>query len=502
MKFNLKPLQAAFLLAGLSPLAAQAVVLPLIDDTHLAVTNAGMSVAVNVNASNKALLNFDLSTLPAGITSADIAKATLVFFVKTVPTGGQLQVSPLTSAWTENATISTAPIAGLPLATSAPISKGNTSFAVDVTNLVLNWVDVPVSNNGLALDPVGQTSLTFDSKEAIQTSHPAYIEIALKGPAGAVGHVGAIGPQGPQGVPGSPGSNGFNGAPGINGLNGAKGDTGPAGIFPANIDRTPPVITTTAPFVATSSNVTFTTTMSDDVELAYISRSNTFGQFVIVAEGIKYDQANDSASIAIGKTYSKTLMAVDTSGNVTKKTILITTPETGIKQGVYSTVGTYSLPTGFNCLKAYNGMAGPTQGAQDGTTIAGVTMGNPGNFFLGFVDSWSEVDGYSPYMQIQMASEGVTFGGYGVSYGMPRMPSNKPLTPLSATALTFAYSRGSSGFGSGYSFEVGYTASATLSQTNPPTMDITLNMECNENNVGFVNGTTATFSVSIGSVLK
>ena len=109
MKFNLKPLQAALLLASLSPLAAQAVVLPLIADTHLAVTNAGSSVAVNVNASNKALLNFDLSTLPTGITSADIAKATLVFFVKTVPTGGQLQVSPLTSAWTENATTNNAP---------------------------------------------------------------------------------------------------------------------------------------------------------------------------------------------------------------------------------------------------------------------------------------------------------------------------------------------------------------------------------------------------------
>ena len=233
MKFNLKPLQAALLLAGLSPLAAQAVVLPIIADTHLAVTNAGTSVAVNVNASNKALLNFDLSTLPAGIISADIAKATLVFFVKSVPAGGQLQVSPLTSAWTENATTSTAPTAGLPQATSAPISKGNTYFAVDVTNLVLNWVDVPASNNGLALDPVGQTSLTFDSKEAIQTSHPAYIEIALKGPAGAVGHTGAVGSQGVQGVPGNPGSNGLNGAPGVNGLNGAKGDTG---AFPSGTE--------------------------------------------------------------------------------------------------------------------------------------------------------------------------------------------------------------------------------------------------------------------------
>ena len=228
MKFNLKPLQAALLLAGLSPLAAQAVVLPIIADTHLAVTNVGTSVAVNINASNKALLNFDLSTLPAGITSADIAKATLVFFIKTVPAGGQLQVSPLTSAWNENATIKNAPSAGLPQEISTPISKGNTYFAVDVTKLVLNWVDVPATNYGLALEPLvaTPTSISIDSKEAIQTSHPAYIEIALKGPAGAVGQTGAIGPQGLPGVPGTSGSNGSNGAPGVNGLNGAKGDTG------------------------------------------------------------------------------------------------------------------------------------------------------------------------------------------------------------------------------------------------------------------------------------
>ena len=228
MTFSLKPLKAALLLAGLSPLAAQALVLPLIADTHLAVTNAGTSVAVNVNTNNKALLKFDSSTLPAGITSADIAKATLVFFVKTVPAGGQLQVSPLTSAWTENATTSTAPSAGLPQATSAPISKGNTYFAVDVTTLVLNWIDVPATNYGLALEPLvaTTTSISIDSKEAIQTSHPAYIEIALKGPAGAVGQTGAIGPQGVQGVPGTSGSNGLNGAPGVNGINGAKGDTG------------------------------------------------------------------------------------------------------------------------------------------------------------------------------------------------------------------------------------------------------------------------------------
>jgi hypothetical protein len=158
----------------------------------------------------------------------------------------------------------------------------------------------------------------------------------LAGPAGNNGIDGGVGPKGDTGLQGSAGINGVNGAQGL------KGDTGPAGMFPANIDRTPPVITTTAPFVATSNTVAFTTTMSDDVELAYISRSNTpDGQFVFVADGIKDDQANDSAYIALGQTYTKMLMAVDTSGNVTKETITMTTPETAIKQGTYKIVGTY-----------------------------------------------------------------------------------------------------------------------------------------------------------------
>ncbi len=111
------------------------------------------------------------------------------------------------------------------------------------------------------------------------------------------------------------------------------------------------MISTTAPAVASSSDVTFTTTISDDVELAYISRSSTpDGQFVFVAEDIKEDSTDDGTFIGLGDSYSKTLMAVDTSGNVTKQTFSIKTPEPGFKLGSYSTAGSYSLPTGFNCL--------------------------------------------------------------------------------------------------------------------------------------------------------
>jgi hypothetical protein len=238
MKFKFTPLHAALLIAGLSPLAAQAVVLPIIADTHVAATNAGASVAVNINAGTKALLNFDTSTLPSGITSNDIAKATLVFYVKSVPTSGKVQVSPITGAWNESSVnLSNVPLTGASQETSTNISSSNTYFAVDVTTSVMDWVDFPATTKGLMLEPAGltpATSLTIDSKEAIQTSHPAYIEIALKGPTGEKGAPGAAstvaGPAGAVGATGATGSVGLTGSQGLTGATGAASTVaGPIG---------------------------------------------------------------------------------------------------------------------------------------------------------------------------------------------------------------------------------------------------------------------------------
>jgi hypothetical protein len=292
--------------------------------------------------------------------------------------------------------------------------------------------------------------------------------IGQPGPQGEKGEPGPVGLKGDQGAAGLQGEKGEPGPIGPAGPQGPIGLTGPAGTFSGQIDTTPPVITTTAPAVASSSGVKFTTTISDDVELAYISRSSTpEGQFVFVAEGIKEDSTDDGTFIGLGDTYSKTLMAVDTSGNVTKQTISIKTPEPAIKMGEYATVGTYNLPTGFNCFTgwwAVNGM-------QDGENVTGV--------FLDASGTWSEVNGYNPSM-------GINNQGIGGAVGT-RFPS---------TTINFAGSEGS-GYGPGYSYISRYTSSANLSSSNPPTLDITVTMACNENNAGFVNGTTATFSVSL-----
>ena len=237
MTFTLKSLSAALLiLVGLSPLNAQAVLLSVTADTYLADTAVGTSETLNINSTSTALLNFDLSTLPVGINSADISKASLVVFVKTVPTQGKLRVSPVTSTWTENTVnTATAPSMGSPLATSAEFAYTNSYYAVDITELVKIWLDAPTSNKGLALVPLGQTSLTLDSKEATKTSHSAYIDVILQGAVGAKGAKGPTGIPGvvgEQGLKGDVGSKGDRGVAGTQGAQGRQGPQGPVGSLP------------------------------------------------------------------------------------------------------------------------------------------------------------------------------------------------------------------------------------------------------------------------------
>ncbi len=235
--------QSAILIASLLPMPAQAVVAPITADAHTSNINAGAANTVNITPTTKGFLRFNFSTLPSGMTSTDIAKATLVFYVKSVTTSGKLQVSPITGTWNED-TVKTnnVPSIGLPLATSATIKRDKTYYAVDVTNLIMSWVDTPASNKGLALDPPAfspTTSLTIDSKESTLTSHPAYIDIVLKGsigstslqgPKGDKGDTGATGAIGPQGLKGDTGATGEQGFKGDKGDIGATGATGPQGL--------------------------------------------------------------------------------------------------------------------------------------------------------------------------------------------------------------------------------------------------------------------------------
>ena len=245
MNFRLSPLSAAILLAGFIPFAVQAVDAPVIADSYInlptpainfGTSTNGASLRINSNA--KALLRFDLSELPSITIPTDVAKATLIFWVNTVTSAGALQVSPLTSAWTESGvTWATAPTESATIKTGITAASASGYYVlVDITNQVQNWIAAPASNFGLAIESDTLASCTFvmiDSKENTATSHPAYIDITLTGtgavgPKGATGGVGATGAQGPQGVTGGAGPTGATGA------NGAAGVTGPAGATGTN----------------------------------------------------------------------------------------------------------------------------------------------------------------------------------------------------------------------------------------------------------------------------
>src|SRR6185295_15962664 len=105
----------------------------------------------------------------------------------------------------------------------------NRFLLVDVTEIVQEWLDRTLENNGLVLMPnAAGVSVEFDSKENAATSHEPELEITLRatgaagppgppGPAGAEGPRGLVGERGPAGPPGPPGPAGPAGPPGPSG---------------------------------------------------------------------------------------------------------------------------------------------------------------------------------------------------------------------------------------------------------------------------------------------
>lgn len=199
--------------------------------------NYGALSNLYVASGNTAFLQFDLSTLPTGTTSAQVSRATLTVFVNRVNTAGSVTVSPVTGSWGEySVTSGTAPATGGSVGT-LPISVGGQFISVDVTTQVQAWVNSPASNNGLALVS-GGADVLFDSKENDETSHAARLDITLvnqgpqgiQGVPGVAGVAGAAGPIGPAGAQGLPGVSGPVGPIGPQGIQGIQGPLGPVGV--------------------------------------------------------------------------------------------------------------------------------------------------------------------------------------------------------------------------------------------------------------------------------
>src|ERR1700676_694071 len=103
---------------------------PVLGDTYINSgapgSNSGAPASLNVSGANTALLQFDLSKLPPGTTSANILRATLVAYVNRVGVSGAVDLSSVTSAWTElGVTAGSPPTLGGVFSTVA-VSQGST----------------------------------------------------------------------------------------------------------------------------------------------------------------------------------------------------------------------------------------------------------------------------------------------------------------------------------------------------------------------------------------
>src|SRR5271170_1904870 len=82
---------------------AVAVEATLVADAHvnsaLPAVNSGAISNLNVGGGYTALLQFDLSTLPAGTTAAQVSRATLRLYCNRVNTAGLVSVQPVGGAW-------------------------------------------------------------------------------------------------------------------------------------------------------------------------------------------------------------------------------------------------------------------------------------------------------------------------------------------------------------------------------------------------------------------
>jgi hypothetical protein len=179
-------LPSLVLLAWAMATAAYAQITPLGDaytNTATPTKNFGAATVLDVESSQTTYIQFNLSSIPSGYTSADITQATLKLYVNAVATEGSFNVDYVNGTWTESTIdASNAPALGTTIAASVPLTTAdkNQYILVDVTAAVQAWLS-GTANDGVALVANSPLNASFDSKESTKTSHSAELDIVFAG---------------------------------------------------------------------------------------------------------------------------------------------------------------------------------------------------------------------------------------------------------------------------------------------------------------------------------
>lgn len=260
-----------------------------------------------------------------------------------------------------------------------------------------------------------------------------------------------------------------------NEVTGARYVCNPAPVLRSSTgpDQVSPTITTTAPAVASQWATSFRTTITDAVELSHGVLVNTpTGQMHFFPEGVTHFEQDSTVNIALGRSYSKMLMVVDTSGNMARKTITIQTPATGIKLGTYSVAGG-RFPAGFNC----GGSSAESRfGKLDGASFDTVVLGS--DRIGGWGVDWSQERGYS--LSVVLA---------GLRIGQMRA------IPLQASAAEWEHMLGTYMWGLSVVMVKMRTKVAVVAG-DPNRVNISLTMTCDQSS-GLRVGTPYTFTATL-----
>ena len=153
-------------------------------NTALPGNNFGSAITLGVvSPTQTTFIAFDLSSIPAGYTGSNIAKATLKLYVSSVTTAGSFNVDLVNGSWTEaTLTANNTPALGSTIAASVPLTKSQVHdyILIDITQALQDWLS-GTPNDGIALVPNSPLSATFDSKENTGQSHPPELEVVFNG---------------------------------------------------------------------------------------------------------------------------------------------------------------------------------------------------------------------------------------------------------------------------------------------------------------------------------